>query len=156
MRYERFRPPKTPLYRWLKTYLDEDSVLGDFANDAMRDRAIWKINDVPSMRRFIKRHVPFPAWIDIRRAFNKAIRDEVLKDGYFNTVRPKISPTVRFDVFKKDGYKCRICGTSPEDGSNVKLEIDHIVPLSKGGDNRRENLWTLCFECNRGKAAKDL
>jgi len=156
MKYERFIPPRTPLYRWLKTYAGEESVLGDFANDAMQDRAIWKINSVALMRRFIKRHVPFPAWIDIRRAFNKAIWDGVLRDGYLNIIRPSVAPKVRFDVFKRDEYKCRICGVSTKDGSNVRLEIDHIVPLSKGGSNQIENLWTLCFECNRGKAAKNL
>jgi hypothetical protein len=61
----------------------------------------------------------------------------------------------RFDIFKRDGYKCQICGRSPsEDG--VKIEVDHKIPRSKGGSSSPSNLWTLCFDCNRSKRAKDL
>lgn len=33
------------------------------------------------------------------------------------------------------------------------LEIDHIHPVSKGGDNEESNLITSCYDCNRGKSA---
>jgi hypothetical protein len=63
--------------------------------------------------------------------------------------------TGRFAILKRDGYRCRICGrTAAEDG--VKLEVDHKVPRSKGGADTEDNLWTLCFDCNRGKRASDL
>jgi 5-methylcytosine-specific restriction endonuclease McrA len=57
--------------------------------------------------------------------------------------------TLRFRVFKRDGYRCQICGRSAPDGA--RLEADHKVPRSKGGPDTLANLWTLCFECNRGK-----
>ena len=60
---------------------------------------------------------------------------------------PKLS--ARFKVMKRDGYSCQICGRTADDG--VKLEVDHKTPKSQGGNNSLENLWTLCFECNRGK-----
>ena len=44
---------------------------------------------------------------------------------------------------------CALCGLTPDDG--VKLDIDHIIPKSKGGGNERENLQVLCHKCNRGK-----
>lgn len=62
--------------------------------------------------------------------------------------------TGRFRVFQRDGYRCQICGRSAQDGAT--LEVDHKVPRSKGGSNDIDNLWTLCFECNRGKHAHDL
>lgn len=67
-----------------------------------------------------------------------------------------ISPHDRFDIFKRDNYRCQICGVSAKDGEHVRLEVDHIVPKSKGGSDFDSNTWTLCSECNRGKSDKDL
>jgi hypothetical protein len=62
----------------------------------------------------------------------------------------RVEPSIRtrFLVFKRDQFTCVFCGRS---GLGVRLEVDHKIPLSKGGSNRIENLQTLCFECNRGK-----
>lgn len=59
-----------------------------------------------------------------------------------------ISKKLRFEVFKRDGFQCQYCGKS---SPNVVLEIDHIIPISEGGQNNLENLITSCFDCNRGK-----
>jgi 5-methylcytosine-specific restriction endonuclease McrA len=56
---------------------------------------------------------------------------------------------MRFNILKRDAYKCQICGKTAQDGA--RLEIDHKHPKSKGGLDTEDNLWTLCFECNRGK-----
>lgn len=64
--------------------------------------------------------------------------------------RKPLSKKMRFDVFKRDGFQCQYCGSTPP---SVVLEVDHIHPMSKGGKNRVDNLLTSCFECNRGKAA---
>lgn len=58
----------------------------------------------------------------------------------------------RYDILRRDHYRCQICGRSQSDGA--KLEIDHIVPVSKGGKTVDENLQTLCHDCNQGKKAK--
>jgi len=59
---------------------------------------------------------------------------------------------LRFSILARDGFRCRYCGRSPqEDG--VKLAVDHILPLSKGGTNEPSNLITSCVDCNRGKGA---
>jgi len=34
------------------------------------------------------------------------------------------------------------------------LEIDHIIPLSKGGDDNEKNLWLICSTCNNAKYNK--
>jgi 5-methylcytosine-specific restriction enzyme A len=64
-----------------------------------------------------------------------------------------ISLSVRVDVLTRDGYKCVFCGRNSQ---QVDLEIDHIIPYSKGGNNFIDNLQTLCFDCNRGKSARIL
>ena len=50
---------------------------------------------------------------------------------------------------------CQLCGHKAKekyaDGSIVKLEVDHIVPLKLGGKTVEENLWALCSRCNAGK-----
>lgn len=62
--------------------------------------------------------------------------------------RKNISKKTRFEVFKRDNFTCQYCGRSAPD---VILEIDHINPISKGGDNSIFNLITSCYDCNRGK-----
>lgn len=67
--------------------------------------------------------------------------------------RKAISNGTRFNIFNRDNFRCTYCGrSSSEDG--VKLEVDHIIPVVKGGKNTEENLTTACYECNRGKNAK--
>ncbi len=67
--------------------------------------------------------------------------------------RKAISKKVRFEVFKRDSFTCQYCGRSAPD---VVLEIDHIHPVIKGGDNNITNLITSCFDCNRGKGKRKL
>lgn len=67
--------------------------------------------------------------------------------------RKALSKAVRFEVFKRDSFKCQYCGRSAPD---VILEADHIDPVSKGGGDDLANLVTSCFDCNRGKAGRKL
>ena len=61
-----------------------------------------------------------------------------------------ITKKLRFEVFKRDGFKCAYCGKNPP---QVTLEVDHIDPKSKGGKDDINNLVSACFDCNRGKKA---
>lgn len=64
-----------------------------------------------------------------------------------------LSKKIRFEVFKRDGFKCQYCGSNPP---SVVLEVDHIEPVSKGGSDEIDNLITSCFDCNRGKSNREL
>lgn len=76
------------------------------------------------------------------------------KERFKKVQRSKITDSVRFKVFQRDNYRCKICGRSPESNSNVTLHVDHIIPVSKGGASDFSNLQTLCSSCNMGKKAK--
>lgn len=78
------------------------------------------------------------------------------KNGYFyndreiwNAIcrveRGKVSNKMRFSIYARDDYRCRRCGAS---GKSVQLEIDHIIPIAKGGKSTYNNLQTLCHKCN--------
>lgn len=67
--------------------------------------------------------------------------------------RKPLSKRLRFEILKRDSFTCSYCGLTPP---KAVLEIDHIIPISKGGDNNYLNLVTSCFDCNRGKSDKEL
>jgi hypothetical protein len=58
---------------------------------------------------------------------------------------------LRFRVFHRDRFKCVICGDHPARNSECVLHVDHIVPWSRGGKTREDNLRTLCARCNVGR-----
>ena len=63
--------------------------------------------------------------------------------------RMAISKKLRFEILTRDNYTCVYCGRSTFD---VELEVDHVIPKSKGGSNDPVNLVTACFDCNRSKS----
>jgi hypothetical protein len=68
--------------------------------------------------------------------------------------RALMTSALRQKIKERDGYTCKHCGASTAKEPNLLLEIDHIVPLSKGGLTSEDNLQTLCWRCNRSKGAK--
>ena len=84
-------------------------------------------------------------------------RKKVKKEGKSacsstNTTSRKISDKLRYQVLKRDNFKCCACGASPAKDSSIELHIDHIIPYSKGGETSIDNLQTLCSKCNLGKS----
>jgi hypothetical protein len=62
-----------------------------------------------------------------------------------HSAKRQIPDSVRANVLLRDGARCRRCRTV------VNLEVDHIIPVSKGGRTKESNLQTLCRRCNRRK-----
>lgn len=62
--------------------------------------------------------------------------------------RGKVSNKMRFSIYEKDGYRCKKCGKKTND-----LEVDHIIPIAKGGKSTYNNLQTLCHRCNVNKGS---
>lgn len=66
--------------------------------------------------------------------------------------RRKMTTKLREMIMVRDNYTCQICGKYMPD--TVGLEIDHIIPVSKGGKTEVNNLRVLCSRCNRRKYNK--
>lgn len=93
---------------------------------------------------------------EIRTAMQNLIEKEnySTREDWQRKYEHRVTPSMRYDVMQRDGFKCCLCGRSA--GNGVELEVDHIVPVFKGGNTTYSNLQTLCRECNRGKGAKML
>jgi diadenosine tetraphosphate (Ap4A) HIT family hydrolase len=63
-----------------------------------------------------------------------------------------ISGTIRYEVLKRAKFRCELCGVSADEKA---LEVDHIVPRSKGGSDDEANLQALCYSCNAMKRDTD-
>lgn len=63
--------------------------------------------------------------------------------------RTKVTKSVRFEVFKRDGFRCVYCGADPSTGP---LHVDHVEAVANGGTNEPDNLVTACEPCNLGKS----
>jgi hypothetical protein len=59
----------------------------------------------------------------------------------------------RFTVFQRDNFTCVYCNRSTPE---IVLQVDHVIPKSKGGTDDIVNLATSCFDCNSGKSNRDL
>ena len=66
----------------------------------------------------------------------------------FSDENKKVTSKKRWLVLVRDKFTCQFCGRS---APNVELEIDHIIPKSKGGKARLDNLQVSCVQCNRSK-----
>jgi len=75
-----------------------------------------------------------------------------IRRGQIEYERSLMTNSLRYEILRRDNYKCQICGSTVKDG--VKLHIDHIVPVSKGGHTTPDNLRVLCDRCNLGKSDK--
>ena len=69
-----------------------------------------------------------------------------------------ISPQMRNEILERNGFTCQLCGATGGDpdqtrqGKRVRLEIDHITPITQGGTEDRNNLRVLCSSCNLSRS----
>lgn len=89
---------------------------------------------------------------NIKESFNIAIKKGRVqwkyKDPLFKTNKSSIAKSLRYEILKRDGFKCVLCGRG---ASETILEVDHILPKCKGGLTKQDNLRALCVDCNQGK-----
>jgi hypothetical protein len=97
------------------------------------------------------------AWeLRVEREFHKLlarhlrIRSAVLEGSGCGRFSRGVTPQQRARILERDEFKCRRCGSqAPE----VRLEVDHVVPVALGGATTPENLQSLCESCNAGKSS---
>lgn len=88
---------------------------------------------------------------------DERIAEYLLKygDQPFNhrkTNRELLSGSLRYNIIARAGGRCEACGISAEEKA---LEVDHIIPVNKGGSNDESNLQALCYSCNAQKRDRD-
>ncbi len=140
-------------------YDDARNISYKIMNRSTKEIAVLRSKDIHGLRKKLVSTIE--KW---DRDSERETRQELYsKSGDSSNLRPKtytedersrLGPGLRFDILKRDNFSCALCGKTPTGNRNATLEIDHIVPVSKGGKTEYDNLQTLCFECNRGKGAK--
>lgn len=102
------------------------------AGDTNRDGTLYKINlpeEIPICQaEMARRNVEQTATVDEKRELD-----------YYNIAENRLK------VFERDGYKCHYC---TKQLTRFTATLDHIQPVSKGGDNSIDNLITACLHCN--------
>lgn len=68
-------------------------------------------------------------------------------------IRGRITNRLRFDTLAKCGFRCHYCGVS---AAVETLVVDHVLPVTLGGQTMPENLVAACQPCNEGKSSKTI
>jgi 5-methylcytosine-specific restriction endonuclease McrA len=79
-----------------------------------------------------------------KEASRKMRETPVLMEG---RIERRVTPALKRKVAFEQAYCCAKCSKGPLE----HFDIDHIIPLSRGGTNAKENLWMLCLDCHREK-----
>ena len=86
-----------------------------------------------------------------QRELEKQVLHEMMDNGELYREqfrRPSIPRDVVDAVYRRDCGRCVYCG------STENLQLDHIIPFSRGGATTIENLQLLCQKCNLNKSNK--
>ena len=84
----------------------------------------------------------------------KTLESKLTMKAFAQEQRAMMTKKLREFIKNRDNFTCCNCGNSTHAEPNLLLEIDHIIPIAKGGYTEEENLQTLCWKCNRSKGDK--
>ena len=84
----------------------------------------------------------------------KMLESKLTASAFAKQQRALMTKKLRDAIKTRDNFTCKQCGNSVHKEPNLLLEIDHIIPVAKGGQTEESNLQTLCWKCNRSKGAK--
>jgi hypothetical protein len=93
--------------------------------------------------------------VEHMRALSQAamqLRDELQLLTGSTMARKSVPARLRFAILKRDNHTCQYCGRS---AAAVALQVDHVIPVARGGLTTWENLRTACEDCNAGKSDGD-
>ena len=83
------------------------------------------------------------------------LEEKLTYTAFAKEQRALLTGKMRKAIKERDNYTCKNCGNSIHNEPNLLLEVDHIIPIKKGGLTEEKNLQTLCWRCNRHKGSKD-
>lgn len=83
-----------------------------------------------------------------------ALESKLSMEALAKEQRAMMTAKLRMYIKERDNFTCCQCGNSTLAEPNLLLEVDHIIPIAKGGLTVEDNLQTLCWKCNRSKGAK--
>lgn len=95
------------------------------------------VMDIDNLNRFVQ-------YLSEKIKFRKSVAGQ----------RALMTSRLREKIKQRDNYTCKLCGISTHQEPHLLLEIDHIVPVSRGGLTAEDNLQTLCWRCNRSKGTR--
>ena len=84
----------------------------------------------------------------------KALESKLTASAFAKEQRSLMTRKLRNFIKERDNFTCCNCQNSTHAEPNLLLEIDHIIPVAKGGCTTEDNLQTLCWKCNRAKSDK--
>ena len=84
----------------------------------------------------------------------KVLESKLTASAFAKEQRTLMTKKMRELIKTRDNFTCCSCGNSTHIEPNLLLEIDHIIPVAKGGRTVEDNLQTLCWKCNRAKSDK--
>ena len=109
----------------------------------------------------------FGTWGVAKAAFIERVNADVVEaehdGGRSSTARPprelrqrpedRRAPSLglRYQVLRRDRYRCVLCGRSPAMDVGCVLHVDHVEPFSRSGKTTLSNLRSLCQSCNIGR-----
>lgn len=141
-------PDRTPTPRRIhpKTWEDGVMPLDEFPPEwrARIEAAVAQPKPPPRWLKLELAQIESRAWYEWHWARGRKLKclDAVLPR------RKKIPDHLRAAVYERDDYRCLHCG------ADEALSLDHIHPWSLGGEDKIENLQTLCRPCNSRKGAR--
>ncbi len=98
-----------------------------------------------------------PAWIEKKKVYDRRYRasekgkavhtamTERRRARIKGTVSGKLTAAEWLAILKSNRYRCFYCK------QKIRLTMDHVIPLSKGGEHRKENIVPACASCNSRK-----
>lgn len=101
-----------------------------------------------------QRFFPVPMTEETIGELIKTLESKLTASAFAKEQRNLMTKKLREFIKSRDNFTCCNCGNSTHKEPNLLLEIDHIIPVAKGGQTVKENLQTLCWKCNRAKSDK--
>lgn len=112
--------------------------------------AARKDNVIPESPEYIQKVSHLDTKPDLEWLIETGFCERCSEDGSWSNpwASRHISDALRSEILSRDRNACVFCG------ADDPLEIDHVIPVSKGGDSNPKNLQTLCRSCNRKKRTR--